>query len=91
VEVDVAGSNSVLAHALVSAGIRLSARLEPDGFSLALRGESDRTLVVETTTDLTKGPWTRLQTLVLDEAGHVTVKLDGLGAAPRRFYRAVEP
>jgi hypothetical protein len=87
VEVNLRGAEEVLAEALLTEGLTASVQLRADGLRIQIRGEADTQTVVETATDVVRGPWLYVGDVRLDGTGAGTVTLPLENADSERFYR----
>jgi len=90
VEIDLQGQERVASEVAMSSPIQVRLRRTPEGLGLEFFGPPQLQLAVEAA-GAVAGPWSKVVTLALDEAGRgaATIGLDETGRA--RFFRAVAP
>jgi hypothetical protein len=88
IEVNLDGQEHALAVTRVSVGVTASIALTAQGVSLNVCGRPHSRVTLETATTV-GGPWARLRTRTLDDAGTETVNLSQERQEAVRFYRVL--
>lgn len=85
-EIDLRGTEVVLAEATVQAGMTAGIAVRSEGLSLNLRGSPNDTVTVESAPAV-HGPWTPMHTVTLDGLGSGKLNLEIDTTLPLQFYR----
>ncbi|HRZ55436.1 MAG TPA: SdrD B-like domain-containing protein [Candidatus Paceibacterota bacterium] len=90
VSIDVRGSRRVLAEFALGTRPTLRAVLAAGGLRLEIKGQANRTVVLESCVDAARGTWTTVEAIELDAAGAATVNRGLQGAESVQFFRIRE-
>lgn len=86
VEVDLSGHEKVVTEAAATPAVVAQVNRAGSGLAMVFRGQPGTVIAVETAPTVA-GPWTPVNSMVLDATGAAQVKLDDTAGEPTRFVR----